>query len=173
MPPKVNKLFQNFLCKWVFSALWRQILTTNFFLKPAVASIIKLNLIYFFALAVSISSLVITFCLFLFFRDLGTHLREEVKKVFGSGVSFTGNEQQCEENYASLKRIVDNHYFEKYPRTYKSSASGLSAEDCKAAISDDFLEYLEHEAKPTWKLWLENLRNKNVSSPASQSPINP
>jgi receptor-type tyrosine-protein phosphatase gamma/nucleoid factor 1 len=77
------------------------------------------------------------------FRDLGEHIRERVKTAFKTGEVYPWNENECNRIHASLKRLADNQYGQMYPRKSKSSASGLSADQCQALLSTEFLEELK------------------------------
>jgi len=81
------------------------------------------------------------------YRDFGLHIRDKVKANFASGsVSSIISEKECEKIYNSLKRLCDNHYGELHKRHSKSSASGLTAEQCNSVLSTEFLEYLEKKS---------------------------
>lgn len=47
--------------------------------------------------------------------------------------------------HESLNRIADNQYKKAYDRLVNSSATGLTAEQCRGVLSDDFLSYLKEE----------------------------
>lgn len=76
-------------------------------------------------------------------RDLGQHIRERVKIAFKAGEVYHWDENDCNRIHASLKRLAGNQYGQMYPRNSKSSASGLSAEECHALLSNEFLEELK------------------------------
>ncbi|XP_046402338.1 ubiquinol-cytochrome-c reductase complex assembly factor 2 isoform X2 [Ischnura elegans] len=63
-------------------------------------------------------------------RDLGQHIRKKITEAFPMGEASTVNVEECEKVYLSLKKICENHYVNKYPRRYSSSASGLTHEQC-------------------------------------------
>ncbi|XP_054261960.1 ubiquinol-cytochrome-c reductase complex assembly factor 2 [Macrosteles quadrilineatus] len=78
------------------------------------------------------------------YRDLGLHIREQVKANFASGgISTNISEQECDQTYNSLKRLCDNYYGNLHVRHSRSSASGLTAEQCNSVLSTEFLEYLD------------------------------
>ncbi|XP_069694901.1 ubiquinol-cytochrome c reductase complex assembly factor 2 [Periplaneta americana] len=76
-------------------------------------------------------------------RDLGQHLRQQVKEAFKAGEINQVNEEECNKVYASLKRLSDNEYGQMYQRKSNSCASGLTADECKALLSTEFLEELK------------------------------
>jgi hypothetical protein len=76
------------------------------------------------------------------FRDLGQHIREQVKEAFKTGEIYPSDESECNRIHASLKRLADNQYCQMYPRKSNSCASGLSADECHAILSSEFLEEL-------------------------------
>ncbi|PSN42690.1 Ubiquinol-cytochrome-c reductase complex assembly factor 2 [Blattella germanica] len=80
-------------------------------------------------------------------RDLGQHIREQVKISFKSGEINIGNEAECNRIYSSLKRIADDHYAQLYLRKSRVSASGLSADECQGILSTEFLEELQKSDK--------------------------
>lgn len=55
------------------------------------------------------------------------------------------SEEECRKIYESLNRLAENNYKNLYERTLNSSATGLTAEQCKGVLSDDFLKYLNEE----------------------------
>lgn len=77
------------------------------------------------------------------FRDLGLHIREQVKVAFKTGEIYPSDEDECNRIHASLKRLADNKYGQIYPRKSSSCASGLSADECHVLISTEFLEELK------------------------------
>uniref|UniRef100_T1JKJ4 Mitochondrial nucleoid factor 1 n=1 Tax=Strigamia maritima TaxID=126957 RepID=T1JKJ4_STRMM len=77
-------------------------------------------------------------------RDLGEHIRVKIAQGFRQGETSVVNERECEKTYASLSRIASNYYGDKYKRRFESSASGLSADDCRRIISNDGLKEVEN-----------------------------
>lgn len=76
-------------------------------------------------------------------RDLGQHIREQVKITFKAGDVYSGDETECNRIHASLKRLADNQYGRLYPRKSNSCASGLSADECHSLLTTEFLEELK------------------------------
>ena len=71
------------------------------------------------------------------------HIREQGKAAFTKQGDFTGNVQQCEKNLAALERITRNHWSQQYPRLRKSGALGITAEQCKHALSEEYQKELQ------------------------------
>ncbi|XP_076666649.1 ubiquinol-cytochrome c reductase complex assembly factor 2-like [Andrena cerasifolii] len=81
-------------------------------------------------------------------RDLGQHIRDQLKIAFSKGDSSSQvNNEVCDRYYMSLKRISSNHYGQIYARNLSSSASGLTREQCNLALSPELLEYFEEIEK--------------------------
>lgn len=79
-------------------------------------------------------------------RDIGVHIREQIKLQFGAGgLRKPVDQENCDKQFYSLKKIVDNHYKTLYHRSSASSATGLNVEQCKQVLSDEYLEYLEDQ----------------------------
>lgn len=71
-----------------------------------------------------------------------------MKLTFSKGaITAPVDQEQCDRYYRSLKRIISNHYGQIYTRSFKSTASGLTAEQCNIALSPEMKEYLEEENK--------------------------
>lgn len=77
-------------------------------------------------------------------RDLGEHLRKQVQAAFAAR-QFDTNQEECDKKYLALKRIAEDHHLKAHPRTLKSCATGLTAEQCNQILSPEFLEALERE----------------------------
>ena len=78
-------------------------------------------------------------------RDFGTHLRELIPKLFPNSelTSIDSNDlKDLEKQIESLERLNKNVYFK--PTFLESSASGLTADDCKTVLSTKSLQELEH-----------------------------
>lgn len=93
-------------------------------------------------------------------RDLGQHIREQVKVAFKAGEINVADEAECSRINASLKRLADNHYGQMYVRESKVSSTGLSAEECGAALSNEFLEELNKSEKGFFSKYL-SFKNSN------------
>lgn len=75
-------------------------------------------------------------------RDLGEHLREHVKLIFGSNSPVILEGNRLEREIEALDRLTKNIYQTQYPRKLSSTATGLTAEQCNQVLSSEFLEYL-------------------------------
>ncbi|XP_012269661.2 ubiquinol-cytochrome-c reductase complex assembly factor 2 [Athalia rosae] len=78
-------------------------------------------------------------------KDLGQHIRDQVKLAFAKGDLNQVDEERCERYYNSLRRIATNTHNTSYKRSLTSTASGLSQEHCNLALSPEFLEYWKEE----------------------------
>jgi len=77
-------------------------------------------------------------------RDLGEQIRKQVTKLTSleGGATDKGLDRQIE----ALERLCNNVYAKKYPRTYESTATGLTAAQCSQVLSSEFLQYLNEGA---------------------------
>ncbi|XP_043946898.1 ubiquinol-cytochrome-c reductase complex assembly factor 2 isoform X3 [Drosophila biarmipes] len=77
-------------------------------------------------------------------RDLGEQIRKQVTKLTSleDGATEKGLDRQIE----ALERLCNNVYAKKYPRTYESTATGLTAAQCSQVLSSEFLQYLNDGA---------------------------
>ncbi|XP_045616234.1 ubiquinol-cytochrome-c reductase complex assembly factor 2 [Procambarus clarkii] len=80
-------------------------------------------------------------------RDLGKYLRLRVTEGFRHGDATAVDETECQRIYASLNRIATNVHAKQYPRTLRSTSTGLTAEECKQVISEEFLQILKEQDK--------------------------
>lgn len=94
------------------------------------------------------------------FRDLGQHIRDQLKIAFAKGEATTPpNPEQCNRYYSSLKRISSNYYGHLYKRSLSSTASGLNKEQCNLALTPEMLEYLKEEDKGIIRKFYRKVRN--------------
>lgn len=79
-------------------------------------------------------------------RDLGEHLREQLKSALGTAniATVAGNEN-LDKQIEALDRLSTNIYADKYPRVHSSTASGLSGSQCSQILSSEFLQYLKQQ----------------------------
>lgn len=82
-----------------------------------------------------------------FHRDLGEHLREQLKTTLRSTSKTIQSDDILNKQFEALERISNNVYATKYKRARNSTATGLSGEQCNQVLSSEFLEYL-NEDKP-------------------------
>jgi len=82
------------------------------------------------------------------FRDLGQHIRDQIKIAFSKGdASNPPDLERCNRYYSSLTKISSNYYGQLYRRSLLSTASGLSKEYCNVALSPEMIDYLMEEDK--------------------------
>ena len=86
----------------------------------------------------------LTIDLFLLCRDLGEYIRKQVSDNFPQGeVTKVADVDKWNKFVFHLENISNNKSLNKYPRSFNSSATGLSVEECNKIISTDFLEYIK------------------------------
>lgn len=79
-------------------------------------------------------------------RDIGEHLRHKVAINFPQGETSKVHVQEWSNFVEHLGNIANNKSLTNHPRILKSSATGLSVEECKEIVSTDFLFYVQrHE----------------------------
>lgn len=88
-------------------------------------------------------------------RDLGEYLRKRVTEGFRHGEASAVNEEECNRIYASLNRIASGVYAAKYPRSLKSTSTGLSGEECRQIMSTEFLNAAEEQERGFFKRLLQ------------------
>lgn len=94
------------------------------------------------------------------FRDLGQHIRDQVKIAFTRGDATNQlNPEQCNRYYSSLNRIALNYHGQLYKRTLLSSASGLNKEHCNFALTPEMLEYLKEEDSGVINKFYKRVKN--------------
>lgn len=88
-------------------------------------------------------------------RDFAHYLRERVKKTFRTPeLPRDQDETECWKTYESLARIAENRHSLKYKRHSSSSSTGLTAEQCKTILSEEFVKLLEpEESKFSFSKW--------------------
>jgi hypothetical protein len=77
------------------------------------------------------------------YRDIGEHIRRKVAISFTHGEASKVDIQQWSKFIEHLGNIANNKSLIKHPRTLKSTATGLSVEDCKEIVSTDFLRCVQ------------------------------
>ncbi|XP_068155522.1 ubiquinol-cytochrome-c reductase complex assembly factor 2 isoform X2 [Drosophila tropicalis] len=73
-------------------------------------------------------------------RDLGEQIRKQVTKLISLG--SISDDKELTRQIDALERLSNNVYAKKYPRTYESTATGLTAAQCNQVLSSEFLQYL-------------------------------
>ena len=76
-------------------------------------------------------------------RCLAEYLRSEFNKDFKQGELSTVDTAYWNKVLSDLKPIANNEYFTKYPRQRAVGSLGLGREQCKLAISNNALKFLE------------------------------
>ncbi|XP_068893912.1 ubiquinol-cytochrome c reductase complex assembly factor 2 [Tenebrio molitor] len=82
-------------------------------------------------------------------RDLGEFLRNKINRAYKEN-KFETDFKYWDSQFLSLQHLVNNEYRNKYPRVLVSSATGLTGEQCKLALSNEFLQEVQEE-KPFYK----------------------
>ncbi|KAI5747305.1 hypothetical protein M8J77_013272 [Diaphorina citri] len=91
-------------------------------------------------------------------RDFAEYLRELTRAQFVSNNKFTIEEEETlKKNLASLKRLSEDIYNKKYPRTFQTSASGLNDSSDDVTMIDMTYGDGNHT-----RLILENIGNVKV-----------
>lgn len=85
---------------------------------------------------------------FLLYRDLGEHLRAQLKTVLGQPNIVRVNERKLDRQLLALERLSNNEIQKKYSRKFDSTATGLTAEQCRQILSQEFLDFLNREEEP-------------------------
>jgi hypothetical protein len=81
-----------------------------------------------------------------FCRDLGQHIRNEVKIAFSKGeISTIEDKEKCQRYYESLDKLASNYYGNKYPCKFTTTASGLKPEQCTLALSPEIQKLLQYK----------------------------
>lgn len=60
---------------------------------------------------------------------------------------FESNSKYWDKQYIAIQKIINNDSKNKYKRSLTSSATGLTAEQCNLALSNDVLNQLKEEEK--------------------------
>lgn len=82
------------------------------------------------------------------FRDLGEHLRGQLKSILGQPNIVKVNEKILDKQLAALEEIANDTHKKKYIRKYNSTASGLAPDQCKRILSQEFLDLINQENEP-------------------------
>ncbi|KAG8189655.1 hypothetical protein JTE90_018504 [Oedothorax gibbosus] len=85
-------------------------------------------------------------------RDLGEFIRQQVGKEFSQGGSTNiQNLKECEQKLASLNRLANNQYGDKYRWTKPVTASTLSLEECQRVLSTAGLQEINENKLSLWE----------------------
>jgi len=83
---------------------------------------------------------------FIISRDFGLFLRRQLKSNFPTGEGTKVNETAWTTQLDSLHRISENHHLRQHPLPKDfQNATGLTVEQCTAALSREFLEIVKKE----------------------------
>lgn len=88
--------------------------------------------------------------MFIGYRDLGEYLRDSVNKAYKEN-KFEVNHKYWDRQYLSLQKLLNNEHCNKNQRHLTSSSTGLTAEQCNIALSNEFLKELQTENEPFYK----------------------
>lgn len=75
-------------------------------------------------------------------RDLGEQIRKHINILTNPASLTTEETNKITTKIDSLERLANNIYGKKYVRLRDSTATGLSAEQCRQVLSSEFLQYL-------------------------------
>lgn len=78
------------------------------------------------------------------FRDLAEHLKSYIDKAYKEN-KFETDLKFWDKQYISMKILLNNEHKNKYKRSLISSATGLTAEQCNTALSNEILNELAEE----------------------------
>ncbi|KAH8382462.1 hypothetical protein KR009_003681, partial [Drosophila setifemur] len=78
-------------------------------------------------------------------RDLGEQIRKQVTKL--TSLESGATEKELDRQIEALERLSGNVYAKKYPRTYDSTATGLTAAQCSQVLSSEFLQYINEGSR--------------------------
>jgi len=99
-------------------------------------------------------------------RDLGEHLRKQLKEVLGQENIVAVNEKRLGKQLESLERIASETYAKQYPRKYSSTSTGLTPEQLRQIRSEDFQRYLYEQDKPRGlSTWFKKKQNPPDTKP--------
>ncbi|XP_074027896.1 ubiquinol-cytochrome c reductase complex assembly factor 2 [Leptinotarsa decemlineata] len=79
-------------------------------------------------------------------RDIGDYLRKYLSSALEEN-KFQGNSSYWDRQYLAVQKLVSNAHKSKYKRAASSSATGLSAEECNAILSDECLNEIKKQEK--------------------------
>jgi len=80
-------------------------------------------------------------------RDLGEIIRRKISEGFPQGETSQVDATKWTKFAQHFENIAADKSLKQYPRSLKSTASGLSVEDCRGIVSTDFLNLLKENKK--------------------------
>ncbi|XP_055712429.1 ubiquinol-cytochrome-c reductase complex assembly factor 2 [Phlebotomus papatasi] len=75
-------------------------------------------------------------------RDLGEDLREQLKNLLQREQQSGFNPEDFAKQLDALSRISNNIHGKSYSRNSRTTATGLTGEQCNQVLSSEFLEYM-------------------------------
>lgn len=82
-------------------------------------------------------------------RDYCEFLTKHVTQAYKEN-TFETNYKYWDQQYLALQKLLNNTNRNKYKRALTSSATGLTAEQCNQALSNEFLEELKNEEEKSF-----------------------
>ncbi|KAG5886207.1 hypothetical protein JTB14_012574 [Gonioctena quinquepunctata] len=82
-------------------------------------------------------------------RDLGDHLRKYLNTALEE--NKLSNHTYWDKQYLAIQKLVSNTHKNKYKRSLNSTVTGLTAEQCNVALSDEFLEEIKKKEESFFK----------------------
>lgn len=79
------------------------------------------------------------------YRDLGEHLREQLKSTLRTTNKTIQSDDLLNKQFDALERIALNVSGTRFSRSYQTTATGLTGEQCNQVLSSEFLEYLNED----------------------------
>ncbi|XP_072379640.1 ubiquinol-cytochrome-c reductase complex assembly factor 2 [Diabrotica undecimpunctata] len=79
-------------------------------------------------------------------RDIGEHLRHYINTSYKEN-KFETNHSYWDKQYLAIQRLVNNTHKNKYKRTLNTSSTGLTAEQCNIALSNEYLDEVNQKEK--------------------------
>ncbi|KAJ8967653.1 hypothetical protein NQ317_011592 [Molorchus minor] len=83
-------------------------------------------------------------------RDLGEYLRHYINQAYKEN-KFEKNIKYWDQQYIALQKLVNDDHKNKYKRSLSSSATGLTAQQCNIALSDEFFEEIKKRTNQSSK----------------------
>lgn len=75
-------------------------------------------------------------------RSLPEYIRSQGKAIFSARGELTGgvDVQKCDRRLKSLETLTRNHWCTVYPHTRLSGSLGLTKDQCKYGLSEEYIE---------------------------------
>ncbi|XP_059618230.1 ubiquinol-cytochrome-c reductase complex assembly factor 2 [Phlebotomus argentipes] len=75
-------------------------------------------------------------------RDLAEDLRDQLKNLLVREQETNFNAEKFTKELDALSRIEKSVHGKSYARNFKTTATGLTGEQCNQVLSSEFLEYM-------------------------------